>query len=680
MARFRLFIIKLITSRLAIKIFIAVFALTVLALLGYLLFWRPIVHTTNVVIDGDFLVGRRAVVMKGGATLTVKGNLTVDGDLRCQDGPLEVTVAGDLLLKDTIACQLPSSPSPAITTAPAPQGIALIVGGSAEFQPQSLVASNGHIQLVETAQDLLSEGGLDQVFDEISKDTGDEPRIGPLGGLGGEAAAPAGTETRHRPASSFNDLPTRILPGNLSIIEPVQAQDAPRRIIINGTLYVGSWHKPIPKVIDVKKLPKGVKRVVVRAYFPNGDVEFADKSVILSPDGQDGPDITGGCDINLPEQESAADKAARDAMRMRVEARNITIGELDLYLGDGGRGGHATTDNDCDPIGKAIAGHGGQSGNFKMSTAAGGALKIKGPFRIHPGASGDGGTATAYGKDGKSGEIGEKGRAAAAVGGNGADNIKVLRARGVADLGNIHIDSLIAGDGGDAIASPGDGGDSSKCDAKGGLPGPGGSSAGSGGKARLDYPPEVNDLPGAADIDGQDGKPIVDEAKSGKDGPPCAGKVPDKPSVTEPAPTDSSTKTPAKTPTDATPKPSTGGTTVTPPAQTPAKTEEKPLGYFEFLDAEYKRVVTLPSGAKVHIIVASTLGNPDMRTMMPIQLEFVVDGQVIWTGTIQGDPAVTCRGADGCSMDGPVINPAWLKMKLKATGKNGELLATYFQN
>ena len=650
--------------------FIIAFALAVLGLVGYLLFWRPIVHSANIIVDGDLTVGRRAMVMKGGATLTVKGNLTVDGDLRCKDGPLKVTVEGDILLKDTIACQLPTSVK---TDVPVSQGIAIIVGGSAEFASKSLVASNGHVQIVESETDLLSEGALDQVFDETSQDSGNEPRIGPLGGAGNDAATPAGNVRRPSSPSSFNSLPTRVISGNSPAISRAQAQEPVRRIIIAGTLYIGSWDRPIPKVIDVKKLPKNVKRVVVRAFFPNGDVEFADKSVIYSPDGQDGPDITGGCDINVPEQESEADKKARDAMRMRVQARNITIGELDLYLGDGGRGGNATTDADCDPIGKAIAGHGGQSGNFKMSTAVNGALKIQGPFRIHPGVSGNGGVATAYGKDGKSGEIGENGKSAVAVGGNGADNIKVLRAKGVAGLTNIHIDSLIAGNGGDAIASPGDGGDSSKCDTKGGLAGAGGASAGAGGIARLDYPSEVQDLPGAVDLDGQNGSPTVDEAKSGKDGPTCTSAEPDKTNGT--TPTDTSTKTPTET----TPK-SSGNTNTAPPDQTPLPPAAQPSGYFEFLDAQYERTATLPSGSKVHIIVASTLGNPDMRTKMPIQLEFIVDGQVIWTGTIQGDPALTCRGADGCSMDGPIIDPSWIKKKLKATGKNGELLATYSEN
>src|SRR3989344_702701 len=576
------------------RYFIGLFVLALLALGAYFLLWRPTVYTTNIVVDGDLSIGRRAMVMKSGATLTVKGNLTVDGQLRCKDGSLNITVEGKLTLNKTIACQIPAL---ADSESTAPAGVTLVRGYSAEFQAGSLLASNGHIQIVEATADLQSEEELNQTFEEVVTDTGSEPRIGPLGNTSRDTASTSQIKSRPKPTTLNNNLPTVHLTGKSSLFDRAYAQTPPRRIILGGTMYIGSWGKKLPKTIDVKKLPKNVKQVVVRAYFPNGNVEFADKSVIYAPDGQDGPDITGGCDINVPEQESEADKKARDAMRMRVQARTITVGELDLYLGDGGRGGNATTDKDCDPIGKAIAGHGGQSGNFKMSTAPEGNLTIKGPFRIHPGVSGAGGTATAYGNNGKSGEIGENGKGAAAVGGNGADNIKVLRAKGVAGLSNIYVDSLIAGNGGNAIANPGNGGDSSKCDIPGGLAGAGGASAGAGGIAKLEYPLEVKDLSDAADLDGVDGKPTVNDANSGKDGPPCP--IPSTDSADN-STTSPDTVTPA--PSSNTPSTKQNDNKQLAPPSSSTPTEPLPLGYFEFLDQQYERTATLPSGAKVHII------------------------------------------------------------------------------
>lgn len=637
-------------------------ALALLALSAYLLFFRPIIYKENIVIEGDFSVGRRPVVMADGAELTVNGALTIDGRLGCKDGPLKVTVADTLTVHGDLICNRTIAGSDSLL---APDGIALVVGASSEFTASSRVATNGQVQIVGQASDLLSAAELNEAFDEVLTDVADGPQFGPL--APSESAAPPteGNTVRTKPTTRRNSLPTRVLAG--SGTARVHAQDPVQRFRLGGTLYVGSWKKKLPKTIDVEKIDKGIKRVIVRAYFPNGDVEFQDKTVIYAPDGQNGPDFSGGCDVNVPEQESEADKKARDAMRMMVQARTITIGEVDLYMGDGGRGGNATTDKDCDP-GKAIAGQGGQSGNFRMAASVNGAFKITGPFRIHPGRGGDGGVATAYGRRGKDGEVGEGGKAAIATGGIGADNIKILRARGVAGLENIYVDSLYGGNGGDGIAIPGDGGNSSKCDVKGGLPGAGGAVGGAGGIARLDYPGAVQNLSGAQDIDGSAGRAIVNDALVGADGPPCAGTGIQK---------DRTAVSPSGTPTPPVSIPGGADATAKAPTKIPTSKAAQPLGYFEFLDAQYERTTTLPSGSKVHIIVASTLGNPDMRTKMPIQLEFIVDGQVVWTGTIQGDPTQVCRGADGCSMDGPVVDPAWVKKQLKATGKNGEILATY---
>ena len=151
------------------RYFVGLFVLALLALGAYFLLWRPTVYTTNIVVDGDLSIGRRAMVMKSGATLTVKGNLTVDGQLRCKDGSLNITVEGKLTLNKTIACQIPALTE---TDSPAPAGVTLILGSSAEFQKGSLLASNGHIQIVETATDLMNEQELDQAFNEVVANTG----------------------------------------------------------------------------------------------------------------------------------------------------------------------------------------------------------------------------------------------------------------------------------------------------------------------------------------------------------------------------------------------------------------------------------------------------------------------------------------------------------------------------
>ncbi|MBI2598905.1 hypothetical protein HYW40_01685 [Candidatus Curtissbacteria bacterium] len=113
--------------------------------------------------------------------------------------------------------------------------------------------------------------------------------------------------------------------------------------------------------------------------------------------------------------------------------------------------------------------------------------------------------------------------------------------------------------------------------------------------------------------------------------------------------------------------------------------EQQPLGNFEFLDvsAGFAKLNALPSGKAVHIVVASS-GTPDIRTHRPVKIEIWVDGQKVWEETVDELPITNgktpnCRGANGCSIDGPVIKPEWKgkKIEVKAYGKNGDLLAKY---
>ena len=162
------------------SLFWILLALAVLALAGYCLFLRPIVYEANTVIDGDLAVGRRAVVMKGGATLTVKGALTVNGTLACTDGPLSVAVQNNLVVKGRVLCKQTKEDE---SFALAPEGINIMSGGSAEFEPSSIIAANGHIQIVADEKDLLTADALDKAFDETITDSATQeggPQFGPL--------------------------------------------------------------------------------------------------------------------------------------------------------------------------------------------------------------------------------------------------------------------------------------------------------------------------------------------------------------------------------------------------------------------------------------------------------------------------------------------------------------------
>ncbi len=86
------------------------------------------------------------------------------------------------------------------------------------------------------------------------------------------------------------------------------------------------------------------------------------------------------------------------------------------------------------------------------------------------------------------------------------------------------------------------------------------------------------------------------------------------------------------------------------------------------LDNNYAPSEGLPYGSRSHVVVASN-GTPDVRTLLPLALRLDVDGATVWEGKIEGDPSVVCRGANGCSVDGPQVDPTW-------EGKLAELFVT----
>lgn len=108
-------------------------------------------------------------------------------------------------------------------------------------------------------------------------------------------------------------------------------------------------------------------------------------------------------------------------------------------------------------------------------------------------------------------------------------------------------------------------------------------------------------------------------------------------------------------------------------------------GHFELLDAAtFGLLLELPAGQPVHIVVAS-LGDPDVRALLPIHVLLHVDGMTPWDFMIEGDPTVVCRGGTGCSADAPSeVDAAWLapdqQPVLIAMDADGNVLAVYAPN
>jgi len=119
------------------------------------------------------------------------------------------------------------------------------------------------------------------------------------------------------------------------------------------------------------------------------------------------------------------------------------------------------------------------------------------------------------------------------------------------------------------------------------------------------------------------------------------------------------------------------------------QSQETPVGYFEFLDPsnDWQPIQDIKVPGQTHFIAASD-GTPDMRNYMP--MIFILNTKAssemvyytFWQKTISDTgPYGDCRGATGCSVDGPTI-PSSMQgnsFKLEARGKNGELLAEHEQ-
>ena len=99
---------------------------------------------------------------------------------------------------------------------------------------------------------------------------------------------------------------------------------------------------------------------------------------------------------------------------------------------------------------------------------------------------------------------------------------------------------------------------------------------------------------------------------------------------------------------------------------------------FEFYNFETgKTVSAFPFGHQNEVIVASS--SRDVRGQLPIGLSLKINGQEVWSSTIPNNPSQNCRGADGCSTRGPVVNDPGQSapVELTAAGKDGKTIATY---
>ncbi|KKU48917.1 hypothetical protein A2936_03900 [Candidatus Uhrbacteria bacterium RIFCSPLOWO2_01_FULL_47_25] len=424
------------------------------------------------------------LVIKNGAAVTVDGDFLVQGSLVCENGPLNLIVKGTFSAEDLVECNRPKE----LASGDNGSGIA-IVAESFNVSEDAIIISNSHVQMVTDASYLAKTSeDFEKLYEAIEKDRTGKFRLGPL--------TPLEEIPENTPGRPISKLPLTTvasssrqsaesqnsLLGNISnLILPIARAQAPAPATdisgapvpnttkIGGTWVVGNPAQPPPRDLKVPTPPKGVKRIILNFNFGQNGVTINNFD-LTGPDGRPGTDdVNQGC--------NARGGRGEDAMRMNVNAANITINNFTLRLGNGGDGGTAETTQDCEH-GRATGGDGGHGGNFKM--VAGDKFDIVGSFDIYPGKGGNGGKAIAHGRTGENGCPGRNGGDATATGGRGGDNKKLLVISGTVNgRDNITIHEMVAGKGADADATGGNGGDGTGPKCNGGN---GGKSTATGGK------------------------------------------------------------------------------------------------------------------------------------------------------------------------------------------------------
>jgi hypothetical protein len=450
----------------------------------------------------DVSVGE-TVIFKDGATITVKGNATIDGELKCDNGPLSLVVEGDLRVNGQLKCERDNDlPDDDIGN-----GMLLVARGEVEFSENAVVQTNGHLQLVDSNDKLaLDQAAIDSMYNSIAEDTGGGLRIGPMIPIPlapGQSAMRSGMPDNQivYPGvyNDQNNLLTRFQnilakSAQAEAARDIDGDEVDNAIKIGGLWVVGTPLESPPGVIDIPTPPKKIKKIIVVYNFGGRNMQLANLD-IHGPNGRPGANASGGCDVTGDNGDNA--------FRLNVIAPSITISRFDLHLGSGGDGGDAETDKDCDP-GIAQGGNGGEAGNFKITGTN--RFRITDYFGIFPGMGGFGGQATAYGRDGKDGKPAEDGGAATATGGQGADNKKGAKVTGsVGGLDNVTIAQIVAGYGGDAIATGGKGGNGVGCKVPGAKGGKATAQGGAGGEATSRTAESVGGDGGDVEVNGGKG-------------------------------------------------------------------------------------------------------------------------------------------------------------------------------
>jgi hypothetical protein len=415
--------------------------------------------------SGTIAAGER-ITLQNGATLTITGDVIIDGVLAAEGGSLNLVIA---------------------------EGGSLQVNGSLEAQDASAggmrILALGSLQLSETAQ-LASSGDLFIVDDPAQFDRGPED-------IAAEVDSASGDQATLVP-----------LPPDDPAFEASYRLGAQR-----SRAYLGAQSGPvliISGTFDFSAHP-GDQPIMHVFFTGQADLELEDVDVI-SPNAPDGENAESDAD------DSGSERGGNGANGLRLNISNengeVRLNRVTLNLADGGNGGDHTAV--CQT---AQGGNGGESGNMRISSGV--RIDIV-QLTINPGRGGNGGNANATCDD--------PGASVEAIGGAGADSNKRLYARGnVQGLENITIGSVQAGNGGTATATAAAGENGGECES-GQAGGTATATGGDGGNASLSVsglPVAVSAVNGgnggdatATGGNGGNGGPCECAASDGGDGGP----------------------------------------------------------------------------------------------------------------------------------------------------------------
>lgn len=408
----------------------------------------------DTIIKGNYVVPMgKEITIKNGSTLTSTGDMTIDGSLFCEGGPLSLVVGGKLLVRGTLHCALTED---AFSLDNFDVGLR-ITATHIVFEKNATVGTNGHVIMVDNGSRLPhSKEAIKATYDETMENSGNDARVGPFIKKDTQEFI-----TREKIDSLNSSSTETAFTNNVE-------EHAASSLELRGTWNVNKFDSSLKNI-------SGLLFLIDMGEYSTVTTEDL---TINGGDGENGEsDLKNSCD--------AHGKNGGNAFHVRIKAEHVRANSGMINLGNGGKGGDAETLTDC-ASGRATGGMGGESGNIKIS-ATKDILITR--LEINPGIGGNGGNALAIGQNGSNSCPSGNGGDAEAVGGNGGENNKNLVMNGkVTGIQYIEVARVIGGSGGSAIAKGGNGGNSMSCDCSAGNGGNGKAVGGNGGNAMVSIP------------------------------------------------------------------------------------------------------------------------------------------------------------------------------------------------